>query len=151
MSEEKNINFRRLSRRTWLVEQEQRVRREVRREFSVSGIFCVAGGGCFEKDPCRGGACFVACAACKHCEMLAVAKLQATAEMHEPEARFSEPKNCVHQADMNPIRGLFLMPKVQNLVPYILEVLTKQMHLRGIGAGGTGESRSGGGGWTDSA
>ena len=37
------------------------------------------------------------------------------------------------------IRGLFL------------EVLTKQMHLRGIGAGGTGESRSGGGGWTDSA
>ena len=50
-----------------------------------------------------------------------------------------------------PIRGLFLMPRVQNLVPCILEVLTKQMHLRGIGAGGTEESRSGGGGWTGAA
>ena len=37
------------------------------------------------------------CAACKHCKMLAVAKLQAPAEMHEPEARFSEANACIRQ------------------------------------------------------
>ena len=42
------------------------------------------------------------------------------------------------------------MPKVQNLVLWIRSV-DEQMSLRGIGAGSTEESRSGGGGWTGAA
>ena len=119
---------------------------------------CTAGRGCFGKDPCRGGACFVVCAACKHCKMLAVAKLQAPAEMREPEARFSEANACIRQIwiPQHPMlhvqwhNSFFCSYPGYNILCFGFSKcsVNEQMSLRGIGAGSTEESRSGGEGWT---
>ena len=96
------------------------------------------------------------CAVCKHCKKLAVAKLQAPAEMHEPEARFSEANACIRQRwillhlVLHVQRHNSFFAHARGTISCALDSrsVDEQMSLRGIGAGSAEKSRSGGGGWT---
>ena len=94
--------------------------------------------------------------------MLAIAKLQAPAEIHEPEARFSEANVFQKLMLASGEDGSSYIPCCMCSGTILIFTHTRgtlscaldsrnvdeQMSLRGIGAGSTEESRSRGEGWT---